>query len=146
MSINDLTSLIPPPAQPRNVPTDVHWSRVEAGRGVRLPVDYKEFLSTYGEGRVGEFVDIFVPEARKEWHDLRTALEQERQVFAERRYPLRYDLDGEVDSWKVAFYESRGEDVEVFNGGLTAFLCEAFRGGIHGFPEGVARSFARQDE
>lgn len=169
MSIRTLTSLIPPPARPRNVPTDDDWARAEARLGVRLPADYKDFLSTYGEGRVGDFLGIFVPESRNQWHDLRTALEQERQVFVARRFPLRFDLfpakpgllpvgqtdngdmlfyvvEGPADSWKLAFYESRGEDVEVFDGGLTEFLCEATCGRITGFAVGMQRAFTPQDE
>jgi len=169
MTIRDLTKLIAPPAQPVNAPTPADWTRAEAVLGTSLPSDYKDFLATYGEGRVGDFLDVFLPEARNEWHDLETALDQERQVFAERQFPLRYALyparpgllpigqtdngdmlfylvEGDAESWKIAFYKSRGEGVEVFDGGLSAFLVSAFRGETSAFPHGVALSFTAEAE
>jgi SMI1-KNR4 cell-wall len=52
-TIDDLVSLIPPPAAP--VDSDGDWETVEARLGLRLPADFKALMRRYG---FGEFPDI----------------------------------------------------------------------------------------
>ncbi len=167
MSIRDLQQLLAPPTAPVDVPTDRQWSDTEAALGVALPSDYRDYLNTYGSGRIGDFLDIFNPASPRSWDGLLARLDQQRPVFESMqggRHPLSYGLhparpgllplgqtdngdmlfyliNGEAEGWKVAFFESRGADVVVFDAGLTAFLVAGLRHEMDVFPDSVSTTF-----
>jgi hypothetical protein len=142
------------------VPSEEDWQRAEAALGIRLPSDYKHYLSTYGSGRVDGFLDIFNPAATEQWENLLARLAEQRDVFADMQrgsHPIRYDLfpaspgllpigqtdngdmvfylaDGDAETWTIALLPARGRDVQVYPGSLSAFLVAAIRHQVEGFP------------
>lgn len=58
MAIEQLTTLVPPPATPLDASGD--WDLVRT-RLTSLPNDYREIVSTYGRGRFGNFIRLFTP-------------------------------------------------------------------------------------
>jgi len=57
MSIEELTSLVPPP---KSVP-HYDFGVVEAAVGFSLPDDYKQLVSTYGGGSFGGYLGLMAP-------------------------------------------------------------------------------------
>lgn len=57
--INNLISLISPPSQ-RTFDNSV-WTTFESEGNLRLPNDFKEFISIYGGGAVDNFVWVLDP-------------------------------------------------------------------------------------
>jgi hypothetical protein len=54
-----LRKLMPPPSRP--VEAVGNWQAIEKKLGTSLPEDYKQFVKTYGCGKVGNFIRIFNP-------------------------------------------------------------------------------------
>lgn len=70
MSLTELTSLISPPQTPRNVPESIDWSTIEAKLGLKLPLDYKRYIETYGSGLLAEFIRVLNPFDRDKYINL----------------------------------------------------------------------------
>lgn len=161
MSLDELRQHLPPPSRPTYVPDATDWRAAEDALGTALPTDYKEFLRAYGSGRVNDFLAIASPGFPHRWGNLLAALEDQREVFAMTRHPVRYGLhpdrpgllpiggtdngdtifylvDGEPDHWKIAVLPSRGRDVVVFDRGLTSFLAATMSRELDVFPEDFA--------
>lgn len=168
MSLAELRKLLPPPADPVDVPDVDAWRHTEEKLGTSLPSDYKQFLASYGTGRVDDFLDVFLPSSPESWNNLLDCLEAQRDTFDEIQrggHPLSYGLlpakpgllpvgqtdngdtifyivDGKPDAWKIAILSLRGRDVEVFDGGLVEFLIAAIRHQVAAFPKDFARPTA----
>jgi len=56
MSIEELRTVLPPPATPHATGTPEEWAAIEARIGFTLPTDYKDYIATYGYGRIGGFL------------------------------------------------------------------------------------------
>lgn len=165
MTTDELRLLLPPPTAPASVPAPSDWQRAETSLGTRLPADYKDFLATYGSGRIDDFLEIANPASRTEHNELIHFWRDQQPVFdymARGGSALRYDLhpavpgllplgitdngdtifyvtSGDADEWKIGVLESRGNDVVVFDGGLTSFLCAALRHEVDAFPRNFPR-------
>jgi hypothetical protein len=51
MAIGDLTALIMPPAEPNQIGAPEEWMWVEQELGVTFPIDFRQYVHTYGTGR-----------------------------------------------------------------------------------------------
>src|SRR5690348_9095135 len=60
MSVSALLKLVTPPSVP-SLPGGLDWARVESELGLRLPVDYKEYVRTYGTGTIGGQILPYIP-------------------------------------------------------------------------------------
>jgi hypothetical protein len=62
MAIDDLVSVIPPPANPPRPISTARWKEVEKLVGSALPADYRAFAERYGSGRFcHQFIRVFSP-------------------------------------------------------------------------------------
>jgi hypothetical protein len=50
MAIEELTAVIPPPADPVETGSAEGWAQLEQRLGLRFPQDYKDLISVYGSG------------------------------------------------------------------------------------------------
>ncbi|HEX6683895.1 MAG TPA: hypothetical protein VF062_13920 [Candidatus Limnocylindrales bacterium] len=107
-TIDELVSLVPPPAAP--VDGDGDWQTVEEALGVRLPTDYKLLVGRYG---FGEFADITLLTPFSEYLDGAYDLVEGGLSLVERfqslreaspeRYPFPlYPEPGGVLEWAIA--------------------------------------------
>lgn len=165
-SLTRLTGLMPPPPVPLNPPGSSDWSALEEKLGTTLPEDYKEVISTYGCGRVGDFISLLSPSSGREWDDSLAGLEQYREVIEvleESDQPLSFGvfparpglipiaqtdngdvwflLGGDDDPWRVAVLKSRGSDVTVYELPFSEFIYQALAGEISVLPAGVEPAF-----
>jgi len=60
MSIEELSTILPPPANPKEVPSPVEFSAFEQEYSP-LPEAYKEFIGRYGAGCIDGFLWIYSP-------------------------------------------------------------------------------------
>jgi hypothetical protein len=58
-AVEELRRLVPPPETPNGADGD--WGACERDLGLRLPADYKEFISTYGSGTLCRLFEIPSP-------------------------------------------------------------------------------------
>ncbi len=61
MSLERLTTILPPPARPLNTGTPDEWAAAERALGFALPTDYKQFTDVYGTGVVADFIVVLNP-------------------------------------------------------------------------------------
>ena len=63
VTINDLVTLVPPPALPIENGPPEKWGTIEASLGTAMPPDYREFGLRYGSGRFSGkgFIEVFNP-------------------------------------------------------------------------------------
>ena len=73
MSIEELTAFIPPPDSPKNTGTPEGWADVEAELGVQLPQDFRDIISTYGNGSFAKEIHVYHPFLNRQ---LQTRVEQ----------------------------------------------------------------------
>ena len=59
--IEELIRLVPPPAEPKNVPSAEEWVQYEAALGSAFPSDYKQIINTYGEGWFAGWLMLSLP-------------------------------------------------------------------------------------
>jgi len=101
-SLQKLWEIMPPPERPYAIGTPGAWSAVEAQLGFVLPRDYKEFIDTYGSGRIADFLVVMSPfdpaPGSNLLQDYSSTLELFRTArardIAECPYPLYPELDG----------------------------------------------------
>jgi hypothetical protein len=60
MEFSEITARLPLPSFPKEN-SELEWGGIERDIGVELPLGYKEFVSTYGTGSIGNFLWIFNP-------------------------------------------------------------------------------------
>jgi hypothetical protein len=148
-SLERLLSVLPPPAHPAEVSRRDDWKAVEAEMGTTLPDDHKEFIGTYGTGRIDGFLWVFNPFSENENLNLITAgkvrldaLRELRDEFGEevpyKLFPedggllpfaatdngdvLYWKTSGSPDDWTNVVNESRGPDYEEHQVGVVNFL------------------------
>ncbi len=154
MSVTELSAVVPPPAQPRDVGDLAAWSAVEARVGTRLPTDFREFVFRYGTGVFNDPGRLCVfprnPLAPDFEARFRADLDWVRQMKAlagEGEFPygvfptapgliLWADDDngcmffwlteGDPDDWPVLVTPPGGYFWERFDMPMTSFLAQAF--------------------
>jgi hypothetical protein len=61
MSVEKLTTLIPPPQNPYQAPDAAMWQQLETDLGFIFPSDYKECVSLYGSGEFSRYLYVTNP-------------------------------------------------------------------------------------
>jgi SMI1 / KNR4 family (SUKH-1) len=141
--LDELTSLVPPPADP---PPRVDWDAARAALGVELPADYRALVERYGGGSIAG-LGLLVPGHPNRHVDLVRQVEPQRRALEalidqgiEQRYapgellPWGIDEGGNVvwwlmrGDWPVVANEARGEGWQRFDGGAAAFLAAILSG------------------
>ena len=132
--MNELTRLVPPPADPPPV------------GAVDVPADYRELLGRYGPGTLAglallvpghpnEFLDMTRQTERQRWA-LEYLIEQGIEVpyAPESLLPWGIDEAGNVvwwlmeGAWPVVALEARGEGAHRYEGTATGFLVAILSG------------------
>ena len=148
-----LVRLMPPPTEPRNPGDPDGWPQVELRLGRRLPSDYKAFVATYGDGRIGDFLNVANPFSDNP-HD-RDLPDEMLQVYRDIRkvehipFPIHPEPGGLIpwgdtdngdvlfwvadppddpDRWSIAVSEVRGPGWFRHPGPLVRFLREWLTG------------------
>ena len=83
MAINHLVNLLIPPRNPPDLPPGDGWATLEARMKVSLPEDYKDFIRSYGSGRISNFIWIFNPFSGNENLNLERQIDVQSKVLAE---------------------------------------------------------------
>ena len=158
MSIEQLTAIVPSPASPTEVPAEPDWKEIEKKLGIALPPDYRDFVSTYGSGLLGNFIRVFNPFASSEYLALIPSVERICKVRRELKategdeevpygiYPdspgilpwgndengntLYWLTTGHPETWPVIVGEGRGRAWQQFDMPMTSFLAAALSGDI----------------
>jgi hypothetical protein len=157
-SIDDLSRLCPPPADP----PAVDWPAVESTLGRRLPTDYKRLATVYGPGSFCRFLHIHHPLSGMTETAV-TTLQEQLQRDRDRNRPylsVPYapqhlvvvgvtdngdhlfwitDPETEPDNWRIAVNDRDGREWFTFQGTLTEFLVSVLSGetAVPQFPEGL---------
>ncbi|MFF3554202.1 hypothetical protein ACFYXL_12390 [Streptomyces tsukubensis] len=66
-ALDTLTRLCPPPA---SAPDVFDWDTIEARLALRLPDDYKRFVTLYGRGGFNDFLTVYLPDGGHEEYAL----------------------------------------------------------------------------
>jgi len=56
MSLAKIRKIVPPPKKPRYAGSDKQWAKFESNMPLKLPSDYRKYISTYG---IGSLFDLF---------------------------------------------------------------------------------------
>jgi hypothetical protein len=154
--IEELRCLVPPPAHPNGAQGD--WKVCEDELGLRLPQDYKDFISLYGSGTLCGLFEISSPfsspllwktSVREWWARWARIYDCWGECPRDMPYATYPDVPGllpwatygtvDVLSWYTAgephewcvVYDDREEGfVEVPDIGLGAFLVAALKGTV----------------
>lgn len=152
MSIHELVKVLKPPMAPAWA---FHgpWAPIEADLGVRLPADYKAFVSLYGAGRMFDLISIYVP-IRSRGRELLRHVQFASSTYSGELadilplpvWPaeggllpfgdtnngdwLFWRTAGEPDRWPVFVVSHEGGDPEVFDMTGTAFIAGVVTGAI----------------
>ena len=158
MAIDELTDLVPPPDTPSEVPTRPRWTAIERKLGVSLPNDYKEYVSTYGSGLLGNFIIVANPFSTNEGVELFSVISMLCDALRERLanegqdgvpfdiYPeipgvlpwggdengngLYWLTEGTAEEWPCLVGAGRDSRWERFEMPMTSFLTSALNGDV----------------
>ncbi|MFL9674322.1 MULTISPECIES: SMI1/KNR4 family protein [Pseudomonas] len=146
--INKLIALLSPPSQ--RIFDNAVWATFESEGGLRLPSDFKQFISIYGCGAVDDFVWVLDPfsensnlnfDKSQYFIDAYAVMRQEfLSDYPRPDYPAEgsflpwavtdngetfvWLVDGEPDSWKVAIHSSDQGEEEIYNFGCVEFILK----------------------
>lgn len=171
-TIGDLTSLVPPPEQPRN---QWGWGHIESDLGFIVPDDYREIVGTYGRGKFDNFVRVFTPDelGRKiqiKRDALRMAANSQELLGVpptDTPYPIEAltvcaytdngddiywitDSGSDPNTWRIVVHATRDEEWDAFDGPLIEFFVVVFSGSYvcptfpDGFPDSAGSRFVSQ--
>lgn len=148
-TIESLVRLMPPGG---DAGTAVDWAEVESAWGRRFPSDYRSFVAAYGEGTIGNYLAVLVPEAdggdpagpmefisedaRGTWAETDSARPADLHIRVDDIIAWGSDATGDLlcwaagpenpDEWTVLVY-NRGDDCWAeFGCGMVEFLCRVF--------------------
>jgi len=150
MYIDDIIKVMPPVNNPLDVPTQSQWIAIEGKLGTGLPDDYKEFIQTYGTGKVDDFLYVFTPFSVNENLNLFDQLKLQSDVLVELKsygenvpYKIFPEVEGvipfaitdngdvlfwktstEPNDWTVLVNEARSPDWEKYEMSMSKFLSE----------------------
>lgn len=174
MAIEELTALVVPPESPSEVLAKPGWNAIERKLGVRLPSDYKEYVTTYGSGLLGNFIIVANPFSAHEGVELFSIIEMLCTELRERKnnegengvayaiYPegsgllpwggdengngLYWLMEGTPDRWPCLVGAGRDSRWERFDMPMTSFLAKALSGEIKCkiWPPGFAKPNRRR--
>lgn len=157
MSLENLTQVVPPPAQAIDAGNAESWRQCEQQLGLVFPSDYRQLIQTYGTGCWLGFLWVLIPFASNTYLNVveqgvrfldaeRTIRDQfpEEVPFAlhpepEGLFPwastdngdhLYWLTRGEPDQWPVIVFESRGPEFERHEMSCTAFLARWVSGDL----------------
>jgi hypothetical protein len=152
MSIQELIPVIPPPEQPVESGDRSMWKEIEENLGTLLPRDYKDFVHTYGTGKLADFIHVFNPFAKDEYVSLLPCVKRlssilrqlkdfETDLFPYHIYPdspglLPWASDengnwyfwltrGKPDDWPTVLRGGRSPNWEEFTFSMTSFLARS---------------------
>ena len=172
-SIDNIVVLLPPPSVPSEN-GGKPWSEIEQSIGSVLPADYKNFIETYGSGRINKFIFALNPfsmrrglnlidQIPRQLDALRTLITDFAEtcpyaLFPEHEGLLPFALTdngdvifwmtrGEPDEWSVVVNESRAPSYEEFGGGAISFFIALMTGAhtFRAFPSSIASMTPRFD-
>jgi hypothetical protein len=123
VTIDDLTGLVPPPAQP--VGADCDWALAEEALGLRLPADFKALVSRYG---VGQFGDIGL------WDKLTGGVSSFVKLAYRDRDHIRQLREEFPEDFPYPFYPEPGGLLEWASTGTGSRLCWLTEGEPDGWP------------
>jgi hypothetical protein len=69
-TIEELKQIIPVPKSPIETSLQRGWDSAEIMLKTKLPIDYKEFIDTYGSGYIGNFLYLWNPFSKKRYMNL----------------------------------------------------------------------------
>nr|CBX81887.1 hypothetical protein EAIL5_3067 [Erwinia amylovora ATCC BAA-2158] len=149
MSMESLRNILIPPKSPNETGDGGNWPLVD--ENVMFPIDYVDFISTYGTGRIADFIALLNPFTEN--YDL-NFFEQKKLIIEDFNYLIKEDpsyykcnlypkVDGllpvgitdngdyifwvvtdlkDSNLWKTAIIASRSPDVEYFDESITSLL------------------------
>ena len=148
MSIDKLTAVLPPPADPAENSGD--WAAVEKELGTALPRDYKDYIAAYGTGSINGFIWPYNPftsnrhlrlqdQARAELEGLRGTREKFPDLWPIALFPekggflpwgktdngdaLHWVTEGAPDQWTVVVTPARDPEFDLHPYDMTEFLA-----------------------
>jgi hypothetical protein len=151
MEFENLTNILPPPVEIFNSGTEKEWKYFEDRLGTSLPIDYKEFVNSYGSGAIDNFLWVLNPFIQNENLNLflKTKVICEAYVQSKRKFPHEFLYDvypevggllpwaltdngdvlywitkGEHESWQIVVFESRSTLCTSYNKSMTEFIYE----------------------
>jgi len=149
MSIDKINKILAIPKIIYKPGTKEEWSNVENKIGISLPSDYKQFINTYGTGKIDNFIWILTPFVKDENLNLlerskflidnylKTAKKfpqyYKHKVYPEDEglFPWGYTINGDIlywitkrksNDWNIVVYESRSSENYEYEGTMTHFL------------------------
>lgn len=154
MALTEVTALIPPPPRPSGVGTPEEWRAIERELGLTLPTDYREFVSTYGTGRLAVEYLIYSPFWGAEYlNHVRYLCQLETDFRAQFPHRVPYPVwpepggvlpwaddqngnyylwltEGPPDQWEVLTNQVRGHGYQRHRCTMTGYLAGVLRGEI----------------
>lgn len=155
MSIAELKALVPPPKSPFETGTSSLWKKLDKLLGLKLPQDYRDFVTTYGTGLFAGLYRVYNPFSAMEYMSLLTCIERDcknaRQmkkagVFNSSSYPIYPETGGILPwgndengnfyywltkgsptKWSVVQNSVRGDGFRVHSCTMTGFLVAILR-------------------
>lgn len=150
--IENLKKVMKLPKNPIDTGSLEKWQEVEHKMGIDFPHDYKEFISAYGTGRIGDFLWILNPFSKNENVNILEVMNYfqwaystskkkfpddfPRPLFSENNSLITwgatdngdylfwvYDINLKPNNWKMGVYDSRaGEESKLFDINMSTFL------------------------
>ncbi|WP_093777593.1 SMI1/KNR4 family protein [Streptomyces sp. yr375] len=137
----------------------VDWDVIESSWGTRFPSDYKEFVSVYGQGSVGDYLALLLPErnlgdespvegmsaeTRNARHACKAAPSHELQPSSLVAWGVDASADiicwsmagGDPDGWFMAVWNQDDARWREYSCGMVEFLCRVFRADFDECPLG----------
>lgn len=128
------------------------WEELEKKMGITLPMDYKMFIDSYGEGAINDFLWILSPFSENENLNLIEKFNVMRDAYSSMRseFPEQFSFDfyngktglfpwgitdnGDELFWnfkegilEIVIYESRYASNISFRMGMEEFLCKLIK-------------------
>ncbi len=148
MIIDRLIEIMPPPVAPVDSGEHEDWAAVEKETGITLPIDYKEFINTYGTGSICSFLWVFNPFTKnrflnfaKQVNVIHQDMEHVAQFSGVAPYPkfppaselvswattdngdnLFWRTGGPPDEWSIVVVDSDWAIWEYADGPISSFL------------------------
>ena len=162
--IENLRNVMNPPKYPNEIGNLQGWIDVEEKLGIKLPNDYKEFITVYGSGYIGDFLWVLNPFSKDgnlydDMKHFQWAYSELRKDFP-KDYPRLpfpennsliiwgatdngdylfwvYDKDVEPNNWKVGIYDNDYNQEDIFEMNMSTFLEKLVKNEIEtdAFPE-----------
>jgi hypothetical protein len=155
-AVEKLRRLVPPPVGP--IGADGDWAACEREMGLRLPEDYKEFISAYGGGTLCRLFEISSPFSSPllwrtgvrdwwvRWAEIYDCFGEVPRALPYPRYPaipgllpwgtygtadvLSWYTAGSPDQWRVVYDDREEGFVEVPGLSFAGFLVAALKGTV----------------